>query len=205
MEQVIRFLFFKIADIINYVKKLFSCKNYCVKSIEMTYTHDGIDDDINEKSKFWEKESRYWTWRQEPESSSYWEDVTHCLDSAAKIPECVYNVLFKIKYFYNGKWYSCITPEPFTDVKHINDNTQMKFSMPIKSAILEDKDGKEIRNVTPKLVRFMGPRKNFHGVVEEHDIILDDLFEDIFENIRITDLVGVEKLYRHDSNIHLLL
>ena len=141
-------------------------------------------------SEFWKSEERYW----DVEESRNWAIVTNRIHEMGKTPDDVKNAVFTVKYFYGGKRYRMITKD--SDFKWPPVEQEATFRTPITSAVLLNKDV-PVHNVTKKLAKTMGPRKDFHG----HDVPVEDLFcFDDYTDICITNIMGITKTIDRKSS-----
>ena len=81
----------------------------------------------------------------------------------------------------------------------------MKFSFPIKEVLLKNSNDKDFNiDVTKKYIKYLGPKKNFHGCHE--NLTVKDIFSyDDYDTIEIKDILNNVKTFNKDSNIHLLI
>lgn len=161
-----------------FLKSLFSIKDYTVSKVEMTYTSPPCP--AAAYSDFWKSEERYW----DTEESRNWTIVTDRVRNMGETPEGVKDLLFTIKYYYDGKRYRMITRD--RDYVWPPKEPSAHFRVPIRSALLMDKD-KPVMNVTKKLLKVMGPRRDFHN----QDVAVEDLFMFTdYSDIRVTDILN---------------
>ena len=160
-----------------FIKSLFSIKNYTVRRVEMTYTSPPKQSaDYND---FWKSEERYWG----ADESRNWTIVTNRIRDLGPTPSGVKDLLFTVKYYYDGKRYKMITRD--SEYTWPPKEPAAQFRVPIKSAVLMNKD-KPVNNVTKKLLKTMGPRRDFHN----QDVTVEDLFSfDDYTDIKITNIM----------------
>jgi hypothetical protein len=172
-----------------FLKSIFLVKNYTIHKAELEYTAPGKPSAIY--NDFWKSEERYW----DLEPSRCYAIVTKCLKSIRKVPKEVSETVLHLKYTYDGKEYECVTTDLEKEWPPIE--SEARFRMPIKKAMLMDKDGAPVRDVTSDLLRVMGPRKNFH----DEDVTVRYLFDwDDYENICLTDIVNSDRTYHKTTS-----
>ena len=175
------FFFNILVNVYMFFKSLFMPRNHTIRRIAMTYT--APPKPSAEYSNFWKAEERYW----DSEESRVWTVVTNRFDEMGETPEGVKDQVFTVKYFYDGKRYRMVTRNPEFEWPPLE--TQATFRAPIISAFLVNKDN-PVRNVTKKLLKVMGPRRDFHG----QSVPIEDLFTfDDYTDITVRDIMGVTK------------
>lgn len=192
-KLIINFIYF-----FTLVKNFFNFRNYDIIQASIEYNLKDIQA-RTPKHIFWKKEKRFWT----SYSNNYWVDITNYFrpniyeNLIKKIPTNVENFTLYVKYFYNGKNFNYIsrnqknyTWPPKTSIGG--------FSLPIKSAVIYDEDGNEIKDVSKKVRKCAGPKNNFHN----QQIKASDLFTYVFRTLKITDIVGVTKTFNYDDFIN---
>ena len=161
-----------------FLKSIFSIKDYTVRRVDMTYVAPPRP--ATGYSDFWKSEERFW----DIEESRNWTIVTNNVRNMGPTPDGVKDILFTIKYYYDGKRYRMITRDP--DYTWPPPEPPVRFRVPIRTAFLMKKD-KPIRNVTKKLSKTMGPRRDFHN----QDVTVEDLFIfDDYTDIQVTDILN---------------
>ena len=176
------FFFNILVNVYMFFKSLFLPRNHTIRRIAMTYT--APPKQSAEYSDFWKSEERYW----DKDESRTWTVITNRFNELGETPEGVKDQVFTVKYFYDGKKYRMITRDPEFAWPPLEP--QATFRAPIISAFLVNKD-KPVRDVTKKLLKAMGPRRDFHG----QSVPVEDLFVfDDYTDIEVKNLMGVTKI-----------
>jgi len=140
--------------------------NYTIRSVDATYEVVG-DPDISKMSPFWASQKlekgtmktvNVWGWIWKP------------------VPNCIRIHTLLIHYWYNGTTYTYIPPR--YDFEWPPKRTSLKFSVPIKNAVLLDENGDIIVDITKVVKKFIGPLNDL------------TLFERI-RKIKFTNILGV--------------
>lgn len=169
-------------------KRYITPLNHTIRRIEMSYVSPPKPS--AEYSEFWKSEERYW----DTIESRNWTVVTNRIHDMGETPEGVKDQVFTVKYYHDGKKYRMVTRDP----KFVwpPEEPEARFRAPIISAFLVNKD-KPARDVTKKLLRIMGPRRDFHG----QDVPVEDLFIfDDYTDITVKDIMGVTKTISRTSS-----
>ena len=193
-------IFFKLIELYNYFVEPY--KNSIFK-VYLTYTHNGqLRPSSKKYNSFWKNEE--WYWIRSGKDENYWVDVSgnYTDKKIIRKPKQVKNILFKLKYSYSGKNYTCINTSPCIPE---NSPGTMKFTYPIKEVLLKNTEDKDFNiDVSKKYIKYLGPKKNFHNCGE--NITVDNLFPyDGYDTIEIRDIINGVKTFKKDSSIHLLL
>jgi hypothetical protein len=164
--------------------------DYYIEGSEIEYV---IDPEIPYEIKdlFWKAESRHW----DAGFESYHVNTTHKKMRADYIPECVKRITCRYKYWYGGKIYKLITNNPrFKIPNDIEDD--FKFVIPINEAYILDTDDKPVRDITEKIKRYSGPKRDFHNEkVPIRDLLYYDVdtLEKEYPKIKMTNVIGMSK------------
>jgi len=195
----IKNIFLKIIEWYNY---LFDPFKFRICSVYLTYIHDGSSK--NKLNSFWKNESKYWLLKGKGNEHYYWTDISKNYKDKkiTKVPKHVYNVIFKIKYCYLGKKYTCLNTKPYIPIE---ENVSAKFNLPIIKVCLTNSNDKTVNiDVTNKYIKYLGPKKDFHKCTK--DIKVEDLFTYTdYDRIHITNIINQTKTFNSDVNIHHLL
>lgn len=176
-----------------FIMSFINVGDYTIKRIEMTYTSPPYPP--AGYSDFWKGEKRYWS----AEGGRMWTLVTNRFRDMGETPDGVKDRVFSVKYFHGGKKYRMVTKDP--DFEWPPHQPPATFRVPVVSAVLMEKD-KPIRVVTKKLLKAMGPRRDFHG----QDVPVEDLFDyDDYTNVSVKDVMGVSKTIDRKSSCLQLL
>ena len=132
---------------------------------------------------FWNRERRWWNSGM---VSAHYTRVSR--GEVTYIPDCVQNAYFHVKYMMAGRSYRFLTSN--TDIKYPgNESTRdkMRFSLPIKQAMLLDDNNVVVRDVTKRMKQYHGPRGDYHGM----DVPVKYMFfEDTYTKLRIVNVLG---------------
>jgi hypothetical protein len=173
------------------LKEFFTPKDYRIVSEELEYT---VDHDIKYQIEdpFWAEEAHDW---DDGILDTYYvkrpKGFRHTV-----VPQNVMRTILRIRYYFNGLVYKAISNDISFRPGEEVDDTDMHFSIPIRSAWLVDHDDKPMRNITEKVRRYAGPRNDFHGQkVPLEDFLYYDrsILEDLYPSICITNTLGMKK------------
>ena len=172
-EKFIETVFQFVVTFVTWFKTLFKTPDYYIQNVKFVYTRNDIRcaDDIT------------YDYRESGPKNTMDEMSSNVTD-----------FLFRIKYVYNSKKYIYITRNPnhiFPPIK-----TGVKFSLPIKEAILLDAEDIPVLNVTDHIKMYEGPNCDFHG----EDIRLYDI-ESRHPKIRLTNILGTVVEYTMETDI----
>ena len=194
--NILKQIFFKLVEFYNFI---FNVYGYYVYQIEMTYNFDGKTE-FYTKNKFWLNEKKYLMYDGTPDE--HWVDVTNNYLTIGKAPPGVTDILYRIKYRYNKKSYTCLTDDPATDVSKIKA-PDMAFKLPLKEVKLLDEDNQVIRDVTKKYMKLLGPNSNFHNYLTPK--VYDLFMYNNYKYIQITNIIGQSKTFDINSTLDQLL
>jgi len=173
------------------LKEFFTPKDYRIVSEELEYT---VDHDIKYQIEdpFWAEEAHDW---DDGILDTYYvkrpKGFRHTV-----VPQNVMRTILRIRYYFNGLVYKAISNDISFRPGEEVDDTDMHFSIPIRSAWLVDHDDKPMRNITEKVRRYAGPRNDFHGQkVPLEDFLYYDrsILEDLYPSICIMNTLGMKK------------
>jgi len=188
------FIYDMFITVYMFFKSFVATKDYTIRRVEMTYAAPPCP--LVKYSDFWRSEARYW---DSKEGSHNWTIIPKNADDMGETPDGVEDRVFTVKYYYDGKKYHMVTKDP--EYVWPPPEPPAAFRVPVFSAILASKD-KPVRNVTKKLLKAMGPRRDFHG----QDVPIEDLFTfDDYTDIYVKDITGnVKNAHRTTSCLSLL-
>ena len=191
-------LFKLLSTVIYWYKKFVTYPDYHIVSEELEYKIDYrckyiVEDD------FWLQESKDW----DGVLNEFYVNVTGKKFRNTIIPQNVKKVVLRIKYWYNGRIYRAISNDiNFRPMKR--DESSMNFTIPISNAALVDHDDKPQVDITEKIKRYSGPRRDFH----KQSVPLQDFLyytkktlEKEYPKIIISNSIGMKKTVftREDS------
>lgn len=174
-----------------YYKKFTTPADYQIISEELEYK---INHDMKYlvEDPFWKRESRDW----DGILDHYYVDVTGENFRGTSIPQNVEHIILRIKYYFNNRVYTAIT----NDINYRvgpEKSEGMSFNIPLSSAWIVDHDDKPIRNITEKVIRYAGPKSDFH----KHRVSIEDFLyyepkylEERFPKIMLVNGVGMKKI-----------
>ena len=188
-------MFFLFVRIYMFFKALFTLNNYTIKRAYLSYISPATKS--AGWNKFWRLQCGSWG-----ENDDYqYTDVTNIISRIGKPPECVKKPFLRIEYEYDGKEYEYVTSN--TEIEWPpKEEEGAVFSLPIVKAMLIDKDGSPVRDVTDDLKTMMGPRKDFH----KEDVPVEELFDwDDYTDVEIINALNVRKIVSKESSCLQLL
>ena len=162
---------------------------------DFTIVTESIEYDVDHtKSKdtdepFWIKERKVW----DSGIDGYYADVD-IDDVIDNPPECVKNILIRIKFWYDNKIYKFLTRNKEFKWPP-KKKSGVSFHIPLKSALLMDVSGKPVKVVLGKIIRYAGPYNDFYG----NDIKIEDMFwysREVYNEypiIKLTNILGIVK------------
>jgi|SRR6056300_516706 hypothetical protein len=170
-------------------KNFFSIRDYAVSKIFLEYSIDQ-ERKYELEDSFWAEEERHWD-----EESEFYIDITRRPFRNTEVPQNVLRTVCRVLYWYKNECYKHCTYDmnfPWPPVRG-----EMKFILPITSAVLVDEDDKPQRDVTRKVKRYAGPLGDFHG---ERVLLKDLLYYDDetlateFPKIQVVNALGMKKV-----------
>jgi len=172
-------------------RKLTTLPDNYILSEEIEYTLEPdmkylIEDD------FWKRESKDWDGTLE----EFFVNATRRNFRNTTIPQNVKYTILRVKYSFNGHTYIAITND-LNFKPGVDENTDMKFSIPLNSVWLIDQDDKPVRDITEKVKRYRGPRNDFHGqrVSIYHFLYYDiETLKERFPKIMLKGSLGMKKI-----------
>ena len=182
---------------------MFEKPDYSVEHVHLTYDADMLmeQSEIEDISDFWKSESYTW----DDIGQGYYWDVTRDFKESdgmvlaeifASKPQNVRNIVYTIKYSYNGNTYKYVSKSDFVVwPPHGTSSGVMSFKMPIVSAWCLNSDGIRIRNVTNKLKKAAGPKNNFHN----QDVKIMDVIDYDYPQVEVTTIIGTRIVSENDS------
>ena len=165
----------------------------------MIYNFDGKTD-FKTNNKFWSAEQKYLMYNDETEE--HWVDVTNNYLTIGKAPPGITDIIYRIKYIYNNKYYTCLSDKPDTDVSKIKAPS-MSFKIPIKEVKLLDEDNQVIRDVTTQYLKLLGPNGNFHNYLNPK--VYDLFMFNGYKYIQVTNIINQSRTFDINSTLDQLL
>ena len=165
----------------------------------MTYNFDGKTV-FKTNNRFWLNEQSYLLYNNETEE--HWADVTDNYLTIGKTPSGIDSILYRIKYRYSNKSYTCLSDNPNIDVSKIKAPA-ITFKLPLKEVKLLNEDNQVIRDVTKKYKKLLGPDSNFHNYLSPkvYDLFM---FND-YKYIQITNILNQSLTVDINSTLDRLL
>ena len=197
MFFIIKILFFIVVKIYGFILKLFRDNNFTIKKIGLEYKFDESKYECeNDLSVFWKNELKNTT------DGGHWTDVTRFINKMGETPECVSDMLFRVKYTFEGKIFKMITRDENFEWPPVKSEG-MKFRLPITAVLMVDGDDKPIKDVTKKYKMLEGPYGDFCNQTE---VTIEDLFMFVeYEKLKIMYATGQSKLVPKTSSVRSLL
>ena len=170
-----------LIDVICFIKSLLKKHDYRIISRELEYWVKPNEDYVTSNT-FWEK------------MSGEWDDVTETyavtLKADEKVPEppdVVTKLLFRVKYWYNNHVYKYLT----YDRNYVwPPKSEIRFTVPLMSAQLLDKDGHPVKDVLGKIRRYKGSER-----VKISDMLYydEETLKESLPKIQLKNILGVKK------------
>jgi hypothetical protein len=147
---------------------------------------------------FWHRERRWWN---SDMISAHYTRVSR--GEVTYIPKCVHNAYFHVKYTMAGRVYRFITED--TNIAYPPDDPSgnvMRFSLPIRQAILLDENDVVVRDVTKKMKQYHGPHGDYHRM----DLPVKYMFfEDNYSKLRVINIINSVQTVEKSASIRRLL
>ena len=195
-QNILKQIFFTLIELYNFI---FNIYGFYIYQIGMTYSFDGKTD-FKTHNKFWLTKQKYFSYNDEIEE--HWVDVTTNYLTIGKTPMGISDILYRVKYRYNKKSYTCLTDNPAIDVSKIKA-PDMTFKLPLKDVKLLDEDNKIVRDVTKKYMKLLGPNGNFHNYLTPK--VYDLFMYDDYKYIQVTNIINQSKTVDINSTLDQLL
>ena len=165
------FLIEYFLTIIQYFNDYFSYKNFVIVSKILDYTVEDPEK-VETGNKFWEAQREKWV----PSHSMYSVGVPHGTNYKP-VPFGITDCHMRIRYFYNNKVFVFVSDDLEYEWPPKKPSL-MKFSMPIKNAVLLNDDDVPVKNITTEVKNFTNHFGKFHNPYEYHS------------KIRLTDVLN---------------
>lgn len=193
MFFIVKYLFFVVVNIYGFILKLLRDKNFTIHKIGLEYNFDESKYNCeNDLSVFWKNEMKSTT------DGGHWVDITRCIHQMGETPECVSEMLFKVKYTFEGKMFKMITRDENFKWPPVKKQ-EIIFRLPITSVLMVDGDDKPIKDITKKYKMLEGPYGDF---CQQTNINIEDLFMFVdYEKIKIMYVSGQSKLIHKTSSV----
>ena len=170
-----------LIDVICFIKSLLKKHDYRIISRELEYWVKPNEDYVTSNT-FWEK------------LSGEWDDVTETyavtLKKGEKVPEppdVVTKMLIRVKYWYNNHVYKYLT----YDRNYVwPPKSEIRFTVPLMSAQLLNKDGHPVKDVLGKIRRYKGSER-----VKISDMLYydEETLKESLPKIQLKNILGVKK------------
>jgi hypothetical protein len=180
-----------LSNVLYFYKKLTTPRDYSIISEELEYKID-YRMKYQVEDKFWEDESKDW----DGVLDEFHEYVTGKSFRGTIVPQNVKNLIFRVKYWYDGRIYKAIS----NDINFIpgrGEDSSMSFSIPLSSVWIVDHDDKPQVNITEKVKRYAGPRNDFHGQqVRLKDFLYYDAktLQKKYPKVLLSNALGMKKI-----------
>lgn len=174
-----------------YYKKFTTPGDYQIISEELEYKVNYDLKYLTEDS-FWKRESKDWDYILD----YFYVNVTGAQFRNTSVPQNVEHIILRINYYFNGRVYTVVSNNINYRVGP-NEESDMKFNIPLSSAWIVDHDDKPVQNITERVRRYAGPNCDFHG----QKVSLEDFLyyepkylEERFPKIMLTNGLGMKKI-----------
>jgi|TARA_B110000503_G_scaffold116469_1_gene175629 anaerobic selenocysteine-containing dehydrogenase len=174
-----------------YYKKFTTPGDYQIISEELEYKVNYDLKYLTEDS-FWKRESKDWDYILD----YFYVNVTGAQFRNTSVPQNVEHIILRINYYFNGRVYTVVSNNINYRVGP-NEESGMKFNIPLSSAWIVDHDDKPVQNITERVRRYAGPNCDFHG----QKVSLEDFLyyepkylEERFPKIMLTNGLGMKKI-----------
>ncbi len=181
----------KLLSLFLFIFTFMQPKDFVVVSEELEYT---VDRDMKYQTEdpFWTEESRHW---KDKILDEYHVVVTGRPFRDTVVPQNVTRIILRTRYYFNGKIYTAVS-NTINFRPGQGEDPSMHFNIPLESVWLADHDDKPVRDITEKVRRYAGPRKDFHGQkVPLEDFLYYDRssLEETLPKIILTSVFGMKK------------
>jgi hypothetical protein len=165
-----------IMSILYAIKEYIRVRDFTIRRVTLRYIVDTPEpgEDFGE---FWKEQQK--TWVEFPDVFTV--DVTN--RTFLPLPKCIQSPILKISYIFNRKEYIYRT----TNVNYEwppKKAKKMNFSIPMKNVVLLDENDVPIKNITKEIMKYAGPRLDFHG-----SSLLDSI-DKPFSKVRVTNIMN---------------
>lgn len=193
---------------LNRVLKFFcELPDYYVHNVSIDYDASvllGLDE-VENISDAWKDQSYYWNDDSNP-FSYHWDITRDFLKTRGDImpsilgtiPSNVKNVVYRIKYSYNGRKYKYISSSK--DFQWPPIPGKIKFVQPIMSVWAVDMFGKKVKEITKHIKKAAGPKGDFHG----QDVKIMDIMKYDYSDIIVKYIMSSKKFNENDSVLSLI-
>lgn len=176
-----------LINIICFIKSLLKKPDYKIISRELEYWVNG-DEDYVTANTFWEDQSEEWDDDAETYAVTLDEHV-----EIPKPPDVVTKMLFRIKYWHNNRMYKYLTYDRNYEWPPKTEKG-MRFSIPLVSAQLLDKDGYPVKDILGKIKRYLGPHASEKVKIADMLYYDEETLKNSFPKIELKNLLGTKKL-----------
>ena len=170
-----------LIDIICFIKSLLKKPDYRIISRELEYWVKPNEDYVTSNA-FWEELSGEWDDEADTYALTLRED-----EEVPEPPEVVTKLLFRIKYWYNNHVYKYLT---YDRNYTWPPKSELRFTVPLMSAQLLDKDGHPVKDVLGKIRRYKGSEKVKIADMLYYD---EETLKTSFPKIQMKNILGVKK------------
>ena len=170
-----------LINVICFLKSLLKKHDYRIISRELEYWVKPNEDYVTSNT-YWEK------------MSGEWDDVTETYavtlkdgENVPEPPDVVTKMLFRVKYWYNNHVYKYLT----YDRNYVwPPKSEIRFTVPLMSAQLLDKDGHPVKDVLGKIRRYKGSER-----VKISDMLYydEETLKESLPKIQLKNILGVKK------------
>jgi hypothetical protein len=155
--------------------------DYRIISRELEYWVKPNEEYVTSNS-FWEELSGEWDDETETYAVTLTED-----EEVPEPPDVVTKMLFRVKYWYNNNVYKYLT---YDRNYTWPPKCELRFTVPLMSAQLLDKDGHPVKDVLGKIRRYRGSERVKIADMLYYD---EDTLKTSFPKIQLKNILGVKK------------
>lgn len=178
-----------LINVICFVKGLFRRPDYTIVSRVLEYWVDN-NVDFETSDEFWENQSAEW----DEITETYYVNLSEN-EVIPEPPKAVKKTMFRIKYVYNNQMYKYITYNRNYEWPP-NKCDDIRFSIPISTVYLLDKNCKPVRDLYKKIQRYTGGPHKYCENIKIADMLYysEDALKNCFPKILIKNIFGVSKI-----------
>ena len=175
-----------LINIICFIKSLLKKHDYRIISKELEYWVNTGEDYVTDNT-FWEEQSHMWDDACASHIVALGED-----ERVPPPPDVVSKIMYRIKYWYNNKVYKYLTYDREYEWPPKRSDG-MRFSIPLSSAHLLNKNGHPVKDVLDKIKRYTGPHECEKIKIADMLYYDEDALKEFFPKILMKNILGVKK------------
>ena len=176
-----------LINVICFIKTLLKKPDYKIISRELEYWVENGKDYVTSNT-FWEDQSGEW----DDETETYAVELNEN-ERVPEPPDVVTKLLIRVKYWYNNHVYKYLTYDrEYTWPPHTEKG--MRFSIPLVSAQLLNKDGHPVKDVLAKVKRYTGPHECEKVKISDMLYYDEETLKESLPKILLKNILGVKKM-----------